>query len=92
MPVYRLEPFAPHDSGWLKSIMDPETCWIMADTADDARTKVTAYAYGIRRPEGNDPTSEGLYWTNFTTCDLDETVTVAPAIILTARGQKIPLA
>jgi hypothetical protein len=91
MPVYRLEPFAPGDSGWLASVMDPERCWVLADSADDARAKVTAYAYGVRKPEGNDPPSEALYWTRFAACDLDETVTVPSGIILTSRGQKIPI-
>jgi hypothetical protein len=91
MPVYRIEPFAPGDSGWLKSVMDPEKCWVLAESAEDARAKVTAYAYGVRKPDGNDPSPEALYWTRFATCDLDETVTVLPGIILTTKGQKIPI-
>lgn len=89
MPTYRLDPFEPADSAWQKSIMDPETCWVAADSEDEARAIITGYAFGHRTPEGADPLQEMLPWTALASCSLDETVAVAPRIILTARGQKI---
>ena len=71
--------------------MDPETCWVGADSEDEARSKVAVYAYGLRTPSTDAMQLEVMRWTALAICSVDETVTVPTGIILTKRGQRIPI-
>jgi hypothetical protein len=71
--------------------MDPETCWVVADSEDQARSKITTYAYGLRTPSTDAMQVEQMRWTALAICSVDETVTVPAGSILTKRGQRIPI-
>jgi hypothetical protein len=89
MPVYCLEPYAPHASGWQKSILDPMKCWVVADDEDDARAKLASFAYGARAVEPDNAQPELLPWTTLAVCSLDEAVNVPVGVILTETGQRL---
>jgi hypothetical protein len=91
MPVYRIEPFAPSDSGWQRSLMAPVGCWVLASDEADARALVMLCAYGQRTLEPENPQPELLPWVALASCSLDETKSVPAGIIITDDGQRIDI-
>ncbi len=92
MPVYRVDPYEPSSAGWQKSLVDPVTCWLLADDEADARATLMACAYGERSVEPeNPPQPELLPWVAMAHFTLDDSVSIPTGKIVTKDGQRIAI-
>ncbi len=95
MKVYRLDPIEGQERhpGWLYCMVGPSPCWVLAETASEARERATLGTIVGKRigdkVEGNFP----LPWLDaeLSSCHPDDSRAVARSHVLTVGGNLLPI-